>query len=742
MNEAALNTGPGVSPGLAGRTTDDALAAADEAIARFRKLAAADPAYRTMLAAVLLQSGELLARVPRPAEAIARCEDSVARYRMLITEDPALLPQFAAALAGLGDVLHRGGRLREALAVTEEAENVHASLRAVDLLAFVKAAPQHAELTHHRARLLAEVGNHQEALTVAEHAVADLRRLVPFAPQARTPRLATALLTLGGRLHHVGRTAEAITVTEEAVDLYRSPAASRARLATSVHTLGSLLAAAERTADAEPLLTEALEHHRRLAESDPSQWLPHVAKALHDLRALTVRAQVAWSTRREIDRLARQLRRRRDRTGLWELTIAVPVADAARIARRLPRRWNPPDPTAAPLFAKLRAARPRALAGAARSTGRRAVVRTHDPIHSARQLSFAPTGPLLTLITAPDAGTDRVHLLDTTTGQRTLLYSGPAGHGSFTTLPSGEVVAIRTPWLGRSAARAVQAPRHGPWELVQYAAGRTERLGSGPLFDGARAVAIDDGYVIGLRPRSAALLGHPGAPLRRVDLASFGLGRGDVVAADPTGTRLAFADGPSVVLTDSALTTALARGTAPPDHGHVEELVFVSSDELVSVGDRGSVFLWQVVDGRLLVVAATEKAPRLRHLFAVPSWRTVGGWAPGEQRAHCYETATLTPRDLPRPSPRPPLAVAASSDGRRLAYATGGGFGRKNKGAALTVHDLLHPSAVWERPLAALTTAELEPSWGAVQSLPPDQRELLLLTRAAVEHRGTVRTPG
>ncbi|MFE5858376.1 hypothetical protein ACFQ61_34810 [Streptomyces sp. NPDC056500] len=740
VGEAALVAGLSFSRGRAGRTTD-ALTAAEEAVTRFRKLAAADPAYRTMLAAVLLQSGELLARVPRPAEAIARCEDSVRRYRTLAADDPALLPQLAAALAGLGDVLQRGGQLGRALAVTEEAEGVHASLREVDLLAFVKAAPQHAELTHQRALLLAEHGKHQEALAAAEHTVGNLRQLVPFDPKARTPRLATALITLGGRLRQVGRITEAAEVIEEAVGLYRPLAAARPQLrpelATAVHELGSLLAKARRTADAEPFLTEALEHHRRLAESDPAQWLPYVAKALHDLRALTARDKVAWGSRGEIDRLARQLRRRRDRSGLWELALAVPVGDAARITRRLPRRWKPQDPAAQPLATALRTTRSRSLTGAAQSLGQRAVVSTHDPIHSARQLSFAPTGPLLTLLTAPDAGAEHLHLLDTSTGRRTLLYEGPAGHGSFSTLPSGEVVAIRTPWSGRSRSRAVQAPAYGPWELVQYGAGRTERLGSGPLLDGARAVAIDAGYVIGLRSRSGALLGHPGAPLRRVSLEPFGLGRGDVVAADPTGTRLAFADGPLVVLTDSALTTALARGTAPPDHGNVEELVFVSSDELVSVGDRGSVFLWQVVDGRLLMVATAENAPRLRHLFAVPSWRTVGGWAPRERRAHCYDTATLTPRGLPRPSDRPPLAVAASSDGRRLAYATGGGLRRRSRGASLAVHDLLHPAAVWERPLAALSTAELEPSWGAVQSLPSEQRDLLLLTRAAVEYRST-----
>ncbi|MCM2388714.1 tetratricopeptide repeat protein [Streptomyces albipurpureus] len=720
-----------------------ALAAAEDSIARYRKLAAAEPSYRTALAAALLHTGQLLARSDRPAEALTRCEDAVARYRALAQEDPAVGPQLATALSGLAEALHRGGSLSRALLVSEEAEKIHQRLADTDLWAFTKAAPQRTALTHQRALLLAEAGRHKEALVVAEHTVRNLRQLRPQAPQSRTPQLAAALATLSAQLGHAGRTTEAVAAAEEAIDLYRPLIATRhdllARYSTTLHELGALLAKADRRADARPYLTEALDHHRHLARSDPGQWLPAAARTVHELRSLTTSAGTAWGTPREIDLRARRLRRQRNWPELWEFILSVPVADAVRVVRQLPRHWRPTDARERSLVARLRVAEPRPLAHAARALGRTAVIRTDDHVLDARRLSFARARPLLALATVTKTGTEQLRLVHTDTGERTPLYEGPARHGSFVVLPSGDVLAIRTrtrpsgqPGRPSGSSGAGTVSPSGPWELIRYAAGRADRVGDGALLGGATAVATADGYVIGLRLRSGALLSERGSALREVDLAPFGLGRGDVVAADPTGTRLAFADGPRVVLTDTALTTAIAMSMAPPDHGNVEELVFVSTNELVTVGDRGSVFLWQAVDGQLLMVAEAKNPPRLRQLFSVPAWRTVGGWAPSRKRVYSFDTATLTARGLPRPSRRPPRAVAASPDGRYLAYATIDRFGRGGRGARVEVQDLLHPTAAVERPLATLAAAELEPSWGALGPLPtPDQCELLLLAQTA-----------
>lgn len=727
-----------------GRTAD-ALTSAEESVARYRRLTAVEPSYRTALAAALLQTGRLLAHLDRPAEARARCEDAVARYRALADEDPAALPQLATALSGLAEALHRGGGLRRALTVSREAEEIHQRLADTDLRAFIRAAPQQTALTHQRALLLADAGRHREALTVAEHTVGNLRRLLPQDPAARTPDLAAALLLLGVQLGRARRTAEAVAAADEAIDLYRPLVATRhdllPRFATALHDLGALLAEADRPEDAAARLTEALRHHRHLARSDPARWLPAAARTMGELRALKAPSGAVWGTPGEIDRRARRLRRRRDWPRLWEFALAVPIADTVRVARRLPRRWSPADPVERSLVARLRVAEPRPLARAARALGRTAVMRTDDLVLDAHRLSFAPGRPLLAVATLTRTGIEQLRLVRTDTGERTPLYEGPAGHGSFVALPSGEVLAIRTPPSRRPSRtgdrsdrplRPTGAPSGAPadsWELVRYAAGRTDRIGDGALLGGATAVATPDGYVIGLRPRPSALIGGQDSAPREVDVSPFGLSRGDVVATDPTGTRLAFADGPRVVLTDTALTTAIAMTTAPPNHGNVEEIVFISANELVTAGDRGSLSLWQAVDDQLLMVAEAKNPPRLRQLFSVPAWRTVGGRAPGGKRIHCFDTATLTARGLPRPSRRRPRAAVASPDGRYLAYATLDRFGR---GAGVEVHDLTHPNAAVERPLATLAAAELEPSWGALGPLPtPHHCELLLLAQTA-----------
>jgi tetratricopeptide (TPR) repeat protein len=82
-------------------------------------------------------------------------------------------------------------------------------------------------------------------------------------PLSAEPDLAASLNNLGNRLSQLGRPADALPLTAEAVRTYReltaaSPGRYRTDLARSLSNLGHVLAALGRDDDAAPLHTEAL----------------------------------------------------------------------------------------------------------------------------------------------------------------------------------------------------------------------------------------------------------------------------------------------------------------------------------------------------------------------------------------------------------------------------------------------------------------------------------------------------
>jgi tetratricopeptide (TPR) repeat protein len=83
----------------------------------------------------------------------------------------------------------------------------------------------------------------------------------------------------------MGRRAEALQATQEAVDLYRRLAAQRPDaflpdLAMSLHNLGNVLSEMGRRAEALQATQEAVEIRRRLAAQRPDAFLPDLASSL------------------------------------------------------------------------------------------------------------------------------------------------------------------------------------------------------------------------------------------------------------------------------------------------------------------------------------------------------------------------------------------------------------------------------------------------------------------------------
>ncbi|WP_370134994.1 tetratricopeptide repeat protein [Streptacidiphilus sp. EB103A] len=139
---------------------------------------------------------------------------------------------------------------------------------------------------------LSEAGRRAEALAVTQEAVEIYGRLVADSladsAAAYEPALAGSLSNLGTRLSEAGRRAEALAVTQEAVEIYGrlvadSAAAYEPDLATSLSNFGTRLSEAGRHAEALATEQEALGIRRRLAADNPAAYERDLAGSLSNL---------------------------------------------------------------------------------------------------------------------------------------------------------------------------------------------------------------------------------------------------------------------------------------------------------------------------------------------------------------------------------------------------------------------------------------------------------------------------
>ncbi|MEV7559551.1 tetratricopeptide repeat protein, partial [Streptomyces sp. NPDC089795] len=135
---------------------------------------------------------------------------------------------------------------------------------------------------------LSERGRRAEALTTTEQAVDIYRRLAADNPAVFEPDLATSLSNLGVDLSEAGRPAEALTAEQQAVKIRRrlaaaDPAAFEPGLARSLSNLGNWLSEAGRQAEALTATEEAMEIRRRLAADNPAAFEPDLAASLSNL---------------------------------------------------------------------------------------------------------------------------------------------------------------------------------------------------------------------------------------------------------------------------------------------------------------------------------------------------------------------------------------------------------------------------------------------------------------------------
>ncbi|MFJ9689947.1 tetratricopeptide repeat protein, partial [Streptomyces bacillaris] len=136
----------------------------------------------------------------------------------------------------------------------------------------------HARTNDDLAVRLSYAGLRDNALTAAQDAHAAWHRLTQTT-SAHEPGLAASLSNLGTFLSEVGRRAEALKATEQAVEIYRrlaadNPAAHEPGLAASLSNLGGFLSGVGRRAEALKATEQAVEIRRRLAADNPAAHEP------------------------------------------------------------------------------------------------------------------------------------------------------------------------------------------------------------------------------------------------------------------------------------------------------------------------------------------------------------------------------------------------------------------------------------------------------------------------------------
>ncbi|MEO6086155.1 MAG: tetratricopeptide repeat protein, partial [Umezawaea sp.] len=654
------------------RQPAEALASLLEAVAINRARSAGDHLHD--LALSLSNLGTVLQSVGQHTHALETLTEAVPLYEQLARTDPSHEFGLAVALTNLGGALARAGEQAHAVDPTRRAVRIWRQLAEADPDAY----ESHLALSlSNLVSLLRDTDRIEDQLPVVEEAVAILRRLTSANPHAYRKSYAVALGLLAEAQYRPGQFPRALETAREAAaarrDLVRDePTAKNViRLSEALQTLGTIAAAAGRHGEAAAAHAEAeaenqtwqdwvsrvgTTHHmappkiveraaQTPAEAQTANRLPPVADLDED--------PLPWRTTRDISRAGRELARRKLWPELWKLICAVPLPNACALARRLPLdRCTLPGGRQAQALAHRLAAIDLRRATHLVETADRPAQATSFPLSFAGQLSFAPGGSAVARqeFMRPDPKHTSITVYDLASGQESEVFCGRADHRSLACLGTRSVVAVRE-------------DDTDPATLVWYHDGHVQPLLTGIPVDNAATVATAYGIVAGLDTAPVAFAGTPGRPLHQANLSSLGLWRANILAVDPSGTRLAISDGTTVAVVDADLREVYAVAEVPAALGDAADLAFSSADELLIAGTHRGLLLGQLKSGELHPIAAVG-TPSLTNLFSVPAWRAVGGWALSEGTAYFLDDRTLH-----RMRPPPALAgllraFTASPDGR------------------------------------------------------------------------------
>jgi hypothetical protein len=544
--------------------------------------------------------------------------------------------------------------------------------------------------------------------------------------------------------------------------------------------LGRSFYAQDRRADAEVTwLVAAHAGHRRgaMALAELLEEAQRPREALHWLREVAG-SDHSGLRREAADRMA-ELRVtefalthavRKDWEALWSLVLSTPIAEAAPALEQLRRSgWRPAAPRDRAVAERLLAADREAIARVADRATRLSTrilpyALDHGGAGAAELVGDDPVIAFSTLADdlddlddLDDDGLDDDDLDDDLDddraehasrlytlrvgGEPSELHAGPGSHRSFGLLGPRTVLSV-----------CVSGDRPGliRWGLLRIGQEGTEEievarlyahLGVGTPYP--QLATTQDGFIVGL-DRSTQVIVGSGDQVARVDLAHTGIRKQtNIFAVDPTGTLAAFADEGILFVVDTRSWEVVATRDLTRVDGGVENLVFTTSDRLVSAGPTG-MRLWAIENGGLQPLSWNE-LPWTDDLFAVPAWNVVGRMVVGSPE--CFDDATLDrvaiPAGLTGCGPGTIERVCAAPGGRFVVY---GGQFLNEEGSyddLTAVHDLRHPLSWVHRPPTSLTDADRadlaalldgRPTTpGAEHVLAADERQVLELVQAAAE---------
>lgn len=286
-------------------------------------------AFVSKLAASLNNLSTILYSLGRQEDALKAVEESILIRRKLVSAQPEVFTSdLAGSLINLNNVLSSLGRQDDAMEAAQEAVELYRALAQIQPETFT---PTLALILINLGPTLSDLEQYEEALQVAEEAVTILRELVRSRREAFTPNLALSLSNISIIFSRLGRRENALDAAKEATSLYRAlaralPEAFATELARSLKNLANVLSLLGRREAALEAAEEAVELHRQLVGTRPEVFTPELAGLLNNLsNALSdlSRFEEALKAIEEAVSISRELARTRPAVFMQKLAASL-----------------------------------------------------------------------------------------------------------------------------------------------------------------------------------------------------------------------------------------------------------------------------------------------------------------------------------------------------------------------------------------------------------------------------------
>jgi DNA polymerase III delta prime subunit len=199
-------------------------------------------------------------------------------------QTPLNILNHAKSLQNLSVALYRDGKANEALKVAEEALAHHKKLKNIKLQEFRSSKAN--ALTNYANRL-GDQGRADESIAFAKQALEIYRELDRVHPQKFKPELAMVLNNYGSSLDDYGKSDEAVIIVKEALDIYRNLADNAseefdADIAMTLNNYANYLDSEGRTRESIAAAQEALHIYEKLAKLKPERYRTGLAMSLNN----------------------------------------------------------------------------------------------------------------------------------------------------------------------------------------------------------------------------------------------------------------------------------------------------------------------------------------------------------------------------------------------------------------------------------------------------------------------------